>query len=216
MDRQRRLNEKELAHKIKEWFEALLREAPECDPRRTPQCLSIPEALAYASNDVKDDPERNKHVATCPFCQSAIAIARRVINEKHLQAQTSDEMKAFPEALRKRLREWIANQPAEQDCPARFNEQGILQVYWKGLPKEGAVKVFLMWGETPLPLGSGVVRNGILTFSRPLPHLGLRGVSVPKSLLRLEWESSDVDSQKTSSVQSNQDAKNIISKGGDK
>lgn len=146
MNRRHQLSEKELASQIKNWFEALVREVPESDPRRTPQCLSIPEAVAYARNSIACDRERNDHIATCPFCQSAIAIARKVIGEQGLQAQTSDETKAFPEALRKRLREWVTKQPVEHDCPAHFDDQGVLQIHWQGLSKEGPVKVFLLWG----------------------------------------------------------------------
>ncbi|MCX7967324.1 MAG: hypothetical protein N3B10_02415 [Armatimonadetes bacterium] len=216
MSSRHQLNEKELASQIKNWFEALVKEAPESDPRRTSQCLSIPEAVDYARNKAAgDDHKLNQHIAKCTFCQSAIAIARKVFNEQCLQAQISDEMKAFPEVLRQRLREWVAEQPTEQDCPAHFNEQGVLQVHWKGLPKEGSVKVSLLWGETLLPLGSGVVRNGILTFSRPLPHLGLRSIGIPRSLLHLEWES-DVDSQQPSSSMLKQDAKTNHPKEGDK
>ncbi|MEM2582427.1 MAG: hypothetical protein QXD09_06455 [Candidatus Caldarchaeum sp.] len=202
------MSEKELERLIKDWFKGLGKEAPECDPRRTPQCPSIPELVTYAHNGVVDNPERREHIASCAFCQSAITIACRVLEEQRLMAQTSDEVKVFSKALRERLHEWVAKQPAEQDCPAHFNEQGVLQVYWRGLPREGHVKVSLIWGETPLPLGSGIVRDGTLTFSRPLPHLGLRNISIPRSLLHLEWEP-DTGSQQPNSAQTKR-RKNII------
>ncbi len=190
MDRQQKnLSERELAQRIRDWFESLVRQAPEADPRSTQHCLSIPKAVAFVCNEVMLDDAQRQHIATCSFCQRAITIARKVvIDEQRLQGQISDETKAWPEILRQRLREWVAKQPAEQDSPARFNEEGVLEVEWRGLSMEGHVRLSFLWGDTPIPLGEGVVRDGTLKFSRPLPHFGLRNLSISRRLLLLEWD----------------------------
>lgn len=216
MDKPSRLEESELIDKIRDWFRSLLRQAPASDPRRTKECMSITEVVAYARDGIVSNSDRVRHISSCNYCQSAIAIAKRIIEEQCLQARISDEAKTWSEAIRQRLREWVMQQPAESDALARFDDQGLFHINWSNLPKDGTVKIFLLWGDIPLPIGEGVVRNGSLVFSRPLPHFGLKGISIPKSLLRLEWKSEANSQQSTTPPYLEWEAKPNHVKEGDK
>lgn len=203
-------NDRELARRIRDWFESLRRQAPEGDPRRTAQCLTIPEAITCARRGEVSDFPRRPHIAQCAFCQSALAVARRVlagqpqpdsVAERRATFPISDETHGWTEVMRQRLRQWIAQHPVEEGCLAQFDAQGILHVHWQGLPRDGTVRLSLLWGDTVLPLGSSVVRGGVLIFSRSLPHLGLQDMKVPQTLLRLEWEETEPSALSTASSQ---------------
>jgi len=178
-------DDQELVQFVRGWFERLRQQAPLSDPRRTGQCLSIPEAVGVARQAELLPAERSEHVTSCTFCQSALRAARRALAGD--EATISRPHDAWSAALQECLRQWPAQQPQAAASPAQFDDHGVLHVNWSGLPKNGACRLSLRWGNTLLPLGEGVVEKGVLAFSASLSHLGICNQPISPHLLQVEW-----------------------------
>lgn len=185
--------ESDLKNTLTRWFQSLVAAAPSDDPRRTPECLSIPEAVELAAQDDTSTSERWQHIRGCVWCQRALqhaGAARGCQRSGGTPARISDADLRWPEELQQRLRVWVAESAAGEtgDRAACFDSDGTLHLDWQGIEEDGPVSVSLLWADTPLPLAECTVRHGRLSLSRPLPHLGLREVTLPASLLRLQRE----------------------------
>jgi len=186
MEKKPTLSEREIAYRIRDWFEALYRSVPEDDPRRTPECLSIPQAVAVAAKCTGGSAGSREHIAKCTYCQTVLRLARKVLAEQG--KSISRPANGWVPILAKRLRQWVESQKTERDAPAHFDANGVLHVHWRGLPRDGVARVSLRWGKVKISLGRGRVHQGVLSIRESLPHLGLKNCPLSVRALELEWE----------------------------
>lgn len=172
---------------LQDWFRTETRQAPDGDPRRTPECLRFHELSTYAEEGRSLTPEREAHVRACAWCRRGLSLARA-----HTAPATAPPGGWSP-GVGELVSQWAGtgtrpDQAAGVLSQARFDAEGTLRLRWTDVPFEGPAHVRLSWRGAEVTLARGVVREGVLEIAEPHPELGVRSVEVPAWALRLERE----------------------------
>jgi hypothetical protein len=181
-----------LTRLLEDWFREEVATSPAEDPRRTPLCLRFHELSGVAEESLQLSEDRAAHVRECGWCQRSLTAYRAADAAAEASISISVGLEGqWPPELRDCLRRWLkkmARQEHGQAAPAHFDDEGTFHMRWRGLEVGGPVKVSLMWEGVELPLARGVVEQGTLEITEPMPGLGVRNVEVSQRLLRVRPE----------------------------